>query len=209
MNIQKGEIRLVRVKEQKKAAVLGEYAAQIFLDYPSTAVKNAADSRPEEDIALLLKATTPKIVYTHNPADMHDTHIGVLIKVLDALWQLPPDQRPKHMYGCEVWRNLDWLVDEDKIVFNTSARENLQSALVEVFDSQISGGKRYDLATMCRRRAHATYHDSYGLDVMTGAAFAMDLTPLIATPGKDIEAFTQEKIERFAEDVRSRLRSAR
>jgi LmbE family N-acetylglucosaminyl deacetylase len=200
------EMRAVRVKEQKKAAILGEYAAQVFLEYPSAAVKDRTDARPAEDLALLLKAAAPDVVYTHNPADKHDTHIGVLLKVLDALWRLPPDQRPGQLYGCEVWRDLDWLLDEDKIVFDTSAHENLQAALVEVFDSQISGGKRYDLATMGRRRANATYHASHGLDVMTGAAFAVDLTPLVATPGQDIETFIQEKIARFAGDVRLRFR---
>src|SRR5512139_210104 len=34
------ELRRVRVKEQIKAAVVGEYAAQIMLDYPSSAVKD-------------------------------------------------------------------------------------------------------------------------------------------------------------------------
>ncbi len=40
------------------------------------------------------------------------------------------------------------LPDEDKVAFDLSAQENLQMALLGVFDSQISGGKRYDLATM-------------------------------------------------------------
>ena len=29
------EMRLVRFKEQRKAAIVGEYAAQVMLDYPS------------------------------------------------------------------------------------------------------------------------------------------------------------------------------
>ena len=35
------DMRLIRFKEQKKAAVVGEYAAQVLLDYPSKAVKDA------------------------------------------------------------------------------------------------------------------------------------------------------------------------
>ena len=34
------EMRLVRFKEQRKAMILGEYSAQIMLDYPSKAIKN-------------------------------------------------------------------------------------------------------------------------------------------------------------------------
>jgi LmbE family N-acetylglucosaminyl deacetylase len=199
------EMCAVRVEEQKKAAKLGEYAAQIFLEYPSDILSDSTDNRPLEDIMSLLKATTPEVVYTHNPTDKHDTHIGVLLKVLNALWCLPAKQRPKRLYGCEVWGDLDWLPDEDKIVFDTSTHEELQTALVEIFDSQISGGKRYDLAIMGRRRAHATYYEPYKVDIMKGAAFAMDLSSLITMPEQDIEAFVEEKIRRFSNDVRRRI----
>jgi hypothetical protein len=45
-----GELQVVRRKEQRKAAVIGEYAAQILLDYPSTAVKDAATVGPVNDL---------------------------------------------------------------------------------------------------------------------------------------------------------------
>jgi hypothetical protein len=78
-------------------------------------------------------------------------------------------------------------------------------ALVGVFDSQVSGGKRYDLATMGRRRAHATYHAPHDTDITTGTVFAMDLTPLINDPNQDVTSFVQEFISRFALDVEERL----
>ena len=71
------------------------------------------------------------------------------------------------------------MLDDDKVAFDVTAHENLQAALLGVFDSQICGGKRYDLATMGRRRAHATYYASHGTDVAEGLTFAMDLTPLV------------------------------
>jgi hypothetical protein len=55
--------------------------------------------------------------------------------------------------GCEVWRDLDWLLDSDKVALDSSAKPELAAALLKVFDSQISGGKRYDLATLGRRAA--------------------------------------------------------
>jgi LmbE family N-acetylglucosaminyl deacetylase len=198
-------MRIVRVKEQKKAAVVGEYAAQVLLDYPSAAVKDGSNKDPVEDIALVLKMAQPEVVYTHNLADKHDTHVGVTLKVIEAIRSLPETERPQHLYGCEVWRDLDWMVDADKVAFNCSAHENLQVALVGVFDSQISGGKRYDLATMGRRRAHATYHASHETDITTGLVFAMDLTPLAEDPAKNIVSYVQECIDRFAQDVRERL----
>ena len=195
----------VRIKEQKKAAVIGEYAAQVLLDYPSSAVKDGSNKQPVEDIIKLMKMAQPEVVYTHNLVDKHATHIGVTLKVIEAIQTLPQSERPQKLYGCEVWRDLDWMLDEDKVAFDCSVQENLQMALVGVFDSQVTGGKRYDLATMGRRRAHATYHASHDTDVAIGLVFAMDLTPLVVGVGKDISAFVQGYIERFAEDVRQRL----
>ncbi len=198
-------MQVIRIKEQKTAATVGEYAAQVFLNYPSAAVKDASNKGPIEDLERLFKLARPQVVYTHNLADKHDTHIAVALRVIEAVRRLPAAERPQHLYGCEVWRDLDWLLDEDKVAFDCSTRENLQVALVSVFDSQISGGKRYDLATMGRRRANATYHESHSTDVATGLAFAMDLTPLIRDPERDIHAYVQEFINRFAQDVRERV----
>jgi LmbE family N-acetylglucosaminyl deacetylase len=195
----------VRIKEQKKAAVVGEYAAQVLLDYPSSAVKDSTNRGPVEDITALVRLARPDVVYTHNLADKHDTHVGVAVRVIQALRGLPAEQRPAHLYGCEVWRDLDWMLDEDKVAFDVTAHQNLQAALLGVFDSQISGGKRYDLATMGRRRAHATYHASHGTDVADGLTFAMDLTPLVQDPTRDIAAYAQDYIDRFAQDVRRRI----
>jgi hypothetical protein len=77
--------------------------------------------------------------------------------------------------------------------------------ILGVFDSQISGGKRYDLATLGRRRANATYHAAYSADVATGMAFAMDLTPLITEPALDVQRYVQGFIDRFAQEVKERF----
>jgi LmbE family N-acetylglucosaminyl deacetylase len=198
-------MRVVRRKEQKKAAVVGEYAAQVLLDHPSADVKDGANEAVVDDLRALLQVARPETVYTHNLADKHDTHVGVALKVIQALRALPGEQRPRRLYGCEVWRDLDWLADVDKVALDCSAHENLQAALLGVFDSQISGGKRYDLASLGRRRANATYHASHDTDVSTGLSFAMDLTPLIQDPGLPPQAFVQEFIARFAQDVAGRL----
>ena len=199
------QMREVRIIEQKKAAIVGEYGSQILLDFPSKAVKDGGDARAAEDIAKLLKSAKPEVVYTHNLTDKHDTHIGVTLKVIDAIRSLPKKDRPKAVYGCEVWRDLDWMIDSDKVAFDCSDHENLQMALVCVFDSQIAGGKRYDLATMGRRRAHATYHTSHATDKTTGITFGMDLTPLITDDDMDVADFAQELIRRFATDVAVRI----
>lgn len=199
------EMRRVRFKEQRKAAILGEYAAQVLLDYPSRMVKDKAERKPVEDLAALIQAARPRFIFTHNLADKHDTHVGTSLKVIAAIRSLPASDRPEKLYGCEVWRDLDWMVDRDKVSFDLTAHESLQAALLGVFDSQIVGGKRYDLASLGRRRANATYFESHGVDLTTGLSYAMDLTPLVTDPEKEVTAFVQEHIQRFAQDVSDRL----
>lgn len=199
-------MRLVRFKEQRKAAVVGEYSALVMLDYPSRQIKDPAYRAPVEDLAHLIEATSPQVIYTHNLADKHDTHVAVALRVIEALRQLPASRRPQKVLGCEVWRSLDWMNDADKVLLDVSTHENLQHALLGVYDSQIAGGKRYDLATMGRRRANATYFESHGVDVTSSLSYAMDLTPLLEDPGLSVAELVQGHIRRFEEDVMSRLK---
>lgn len=201
------EMMAIRAVEQEKAAWIGEYGAQIFLDYASSAVKEGDNEDPVHDLENIIRATSPAVIYTHNLADKHATHIGVAIKTIQAVRNLNSAERPEKLYGCEVWRALDWMMDDDKVAFDCSPQTNLQLALLGVFDSQISGGKRYDLATMGRRLANATYFATHDADEVTGQVFAMDLTPLIKNPHMDIEAYVQEFISRFARDVKTLINS--
>jgi len=199
------EMQVVRRKEQKKAAFIGEYSAHVFLDYSSGAVKDPANTQVVEDLKKVITACKPQVIYTHNLADKHDTHVATTLRIIRALRELPGDSRPLHLYGCEVWRNLDWLNDNDKVVFNVEAHENLAMSLVGVFDSQVAGGKRYDLATMGRRRANATYLASHGVDESTSLIFATDLTPLIENRQLEAGQYIQGFINRFAEEVSRRI----
>ncbi len=199
------QMREVRRREQKKAAFVGDYAAAVLLDYPSSAVKDPGNTAPVEDLKQVLLAARPRVIYTHNPADKHDTHVAVCLRLLQALREVAGEYSPEKVYGVEVWRDLDWMVDEDKAVLPVDSHENLAMALLGIYDSQIAGGKRYDLATMGRRRAHATYHASHATDACQGLTFAMDLTPLVRDPERDVKDYVGEYIERFAAEVTNRV----
>lgn len=199
------EMRQVRRVEQKKAAFIGEYSAMAFLDYPSSGVKDAASPDVVNDIKAIIEAAKPKTVWTHNLADKHDTHVGVALRVIRALREVDEAARPEKVYGIEVWRDLDWLVDTDKQVFDAAKHENVAAALLGVFDSQIAGGKRYDLAVLGRRRAHATFYASHGTDETTQIVFGMDLTPLVLDPSVDVKAYVNGFIQRLADDVSDRI----
>jgi LmbE family N-acetylglucosaminyl deacetylase len=200
------QMKAMRRKEQIEAADLGRYAAQVMLDFTSAAIKGPGADMARADIRAVLEATRPRVVYTHNLADKHDTHVAVALRVIEALRELPSDARPQLVLGCEAWRDLDWLPDDEKIVLDVSANEDLAIRLMQVFKSQIDGGKRYDLAAEGRRRANATMLSSHETDRASAVTFAMDLTPLIAAPDKDVSEFVVRCIERFAEDVKDRIR---
>jgi LmbE family N-acetylglucosaminyl deacetylase len=199
------DMQAIRKIEQKKAAYVGEYGALTLLDYPSSAVKDSSNKDIVEELKTLITVSKPKVVYTHNLADKHDTHVGVVIKVINAIRELPESLRPEKLYGCEVWRNLDWVNDDEKVVFDVSAHSNIAASLNEVFDSQIAGGKRYDLAVAGRRLANATFAASHGVDTATALLYGMDLTPLINDVNMDIVTYVQGYINRFSADVAARL----
>jgi LmbE family N-acetylglucosaminyl deacetylase len=196
------EMQEVRHREQNHAAVTGEYAAQYQLGYASSTIKDPANSQLADDLLTILQATKPTVVYTHNPADKHLTHLAVTAAVLKALRQLDPAERPSKIIGCEVWRGLDWMADEDKLLLDVSQRPNLSNALGGIFDSQIAGGKRYDLAVEGRRRANATFFDSHSVDASDHLWYAMDLTPLVEDHSIDPVEFTLAHIDKFKSDVR-------
>lgn len=192
----------VRREEQRAAAAVGRYAAMLQLNYSSAALKTGTDTRAVDDLEAILRATRPRVVYTHSPADKHATHIAVLQALLAALARLPAADRPEAVYGCEVWRDLDWLPDKRKVVLNVGGRDHLAPALLGVFDSQIAGGKRYDLAAVGRRLANATYFESHAADAVNAAIFAIDLTPVVrgeqtlkALVGGLIDAFRAEVMQ--------------
>ena len=200
------DMKEIRIVEQKKAAYVGEYGSQFLLGYPSKQAKDPDDEAIIEEYVRILRAARPKYLYTHNLADKHDTHLGVAAKVVAAVRRLDRSERPEKFYGCEVWRDLDWMPDEEKVYFDVSGHPNISMSLVGVFDSQILGGKRYDLAAEGRRIANATYSASHACDVSTGMSYAMDLTPLAEDDTLSIEAYVTGYIRRFMDSVSEKIR---
>jgi LmbE family N-acetylglucosaminyl deacetylase len=199
------QMRRVRIEEQRKAAYVGDYAVQVQLSHPSAIVKQPEAPAVQADLAAILAVARPAVLYLHQPADKHDTHIAVLSQCLTALRKLPAAARPARVLGCEVWRDLDWLCDSAKQLLDAGDRPNLAASLVGIFDSQITGGKRYDLACAGRRAAHATYHQSHASDATPAVIWAMDLTPLVADDTLSLADFTRRHLDAFRDDVLQRL----
>ena len=199
------EMQAVRRREQRKAAYVGDYSIQLQLAHPSAEVKDPHNADVQADLAQIFSSANAEVVYLHQPADKHDTHLAVLAHSLSALRTLPKEKRPLRVLGCEVWRDLDWLCDTDKQLLDVSAFPNVAASLVGVFDSQITGGKRYDLATAGRRLAHATYHTAHATDRFNGITWAMDLTPLVHDLALSVREYTRGFVQRLQRDVDERL----
>ena len=199
------EMQKVRLREQRKAAYVGEYACQIQLGYSSSAVKDPKQNDLRDDLAAIFLAAKPQVVYLHNLADKHDTHVGVALRCIQTLRALRNEYRPSKVYGCEVWRDLDWLADEHKQALPVSSRSNIAMSLVGLFDSQVAGGKRYDLATEGRRLAHATYFASHATDTETALSYAMDLTPLIEKPELPVVGYIVGFVDQLRADIEQRI----
>ncbi len=173
------EMKKVRIEEQKEAAEIGHYNSLYMLNYSSKEVKDRSNEDIINDYIEVIKQLKPEVIYTHSLLDKHPTHVGVVLKVIEALRRLPKDEQPKLFYGCEVWRGLDWINDDKKIGFNVARNERLQKKILNVFKSQIAGGKSYTKASIGRRYQNATYYKSHSVDAYKMVSYAIDMRPLL------------------------------
>lgn len=203
------ELQQIRIAEQESAARAGNYSSVIQLNYSSHSIKNKGQEKLDfiSDLKNIITETTPTYIYTHNLADKHPTHIAVAIATINAIRELPKSLHPKKIYGGEVWKTLDWMVESDKITFNISGNENLIQSLIKLYQSQINSGKHYDSATIGRMQANATYHESHASDSFSHLLYAMDLTPLIDNTSLAIDNYIESYINRFKDETLNNLKT--
>lgn len=198
------EMIQIRSKEQKRAAKLGKYNLLIELKEKSSDLKSISGRKHiVKKLSQILQNCKPKHIYLHNPFDKHLSHIACLRVSLAAIQK--SNTRAKSILGCEVWRDLDWISDKSKVVLNLTKHQELALKLIRCFDSQISGGKRYDLATIGRRRAHATFLESHITDKIEMASYAVDLKNL-AEGTITLNAFIKKHLKDFSQEVQSLIR---
>ena len=198
-------MKSVRIKEQQEASEVGKYHSLYLLNYSSKEIKEKENEQIVNDYMRIIKELRPQVIYTHSILDKHPTHVGVVLKVIKALRRLPKEEQPRLFYGCEVWRGLDWISDDKKIGFNVSRNEKLQKKLLNVFRSQIAGGKAYTKASIGRRYANATYYQSHSVDTYKMISYAMDLRPLLKNPNLSIKEYALSFVEDLRKEVEGLL----
>jgi LmbE family N-acetylglucosaminyl deacetylase len=195
-----------RAAEQRAAACVGRYGAVVQLGVASAAAKgDGATEAVVADLRRVLDLTAPRELFLHNPADRHDTHVAVLLRSFEALRRGSPDSLPQVVLGLEAWRDLDWLVEGDRVELPVGERPHLGAALVALFDSQIAGQKRYDLAVVGRRAAHATLANPRQVDGPGGLCLALDLRPALLPGGPTLTQLVLGAVDRLRDDVATRL----
>jgi LmbE family N-acetylglucosaminyl deacetylase len=199
------QMRAVRMAEEKRAAAIGKYSGTILLDYPSSLARDGSLGTVSAELAGIISAARPEVVYTHNLADSHDTHVAVALRTIKAIRSLPAPDRPDRLYGCEVWRDLDWMSKTDRVVFDVSGGETLADDLLQAYESQVGGGKRYDIAVAGRRAAHATFHTSHEVDGARSVIYGMDLTSLIIDDSIDPGSLVLDHVSMLRSDVADRI----
>jgi len=177
--LEQEELRKVRQQEQLAAAQMGRYGFIAQLDYPSSKLKDPNQAAPSEEIFNLLQKAKPDVVYLHQSGDKHPTHIAVLRASIEALRMLPAEDRPEKVYGCEVWRDLDWLPDDKKIYLPTDAHPELALNIIYVFQSQIRAGVAYNKGALGRRLANGTFANPHIVKQGDSFSLAMDLMPVV------------------------------
>ena len=199
-------MQAVRISEQRKAAQIGEYSFICQLGHSSAQCKKGKgrEALVKQLENILLKAQ-PEVLYTHNPADKHPTHVAICQATIEAVHRIPPLSRPKKVYGCEVWRGLDWLADEDKIALDVSSYPALARKLNACFDSQIAGGKNYSDAVIGRRHANASFYKSHSVDGVDQIWYAMNLTEPCHDDSIDLKDFVLQKVKALQESIATSL----
>lgn len=198
------QMKEVRIQEQNDAAKLGNYTAILQLGYASSEIKDGNNKDTVDEIYDILCQVKPERLYTHNLADKHETHVAVVLRVIEAVRRMPEDIRPKEIVALEVWRNLDWLPDSEKVCVDTSKYPQLAEDLITVYRSQVVGGKSYDKAAIGRRCANATFFESHNTDEASSQSFGLDLMPLVKgeeTPSDFIISY----IEKFKSEVKNTI----
>lgn len=179
-----------RAAEQRKAAEIGRYSLVVQLGEASAGLREEAGlASLAEKLHGLFEATRPAVLFGHHPFDAHPTHRRVFAATLRAVRELPVGKRPQAWYGGEVWGGLEWIPLPYRISFAVDDKPLLLSRLIEVYRSQIEGGKRYDFAVPGRMAANATFAEPHEADRTRWLSQAIDLGELLTGEVAEVAPF--------------------
>jgi len=207
------EMVKLRHREQNLAAEIGKYAFQIQLGIPSAKLYETDQRRVLVNVFKnLVEAAPIEVLYVHQPLDRHSTHLAVFSVLWEALATCRRTHLPKQVLAGEVWGGLDAHGPEHVTSLPVDQYPKLEKALIEVYESQIEGGKNYLQGTLGRRRANATFLDPRQADPCMAVCHYLDLTSYVGQ--QEYRDWTKvaenlsEKIRRTQQDLRQKVAGA-
>ena len=164
-------------------------------------MKNPSNLKTVEEIAEIIRACRPEIVYTHNLADKHDTHVAVAMRTIAAIRSLPAGQRPKRCIRLKYGAGLTGSTTMKKSALTPPSTPTLR---------RCSGIRQPDCGRQAlRQRAgpqarerHFRKHDTDDVK----ASYGLDIAELVNSD-MDYFDFINRFIKNFRKDVEERIRS--
>lgn len=199
------EMREVRRQEQIDVARLGQFSTVVQLGYASAALLGGFDESLIDILCDILGRSLPETLYLHNPADRHPTHVAVCMHAIEALRRTETSHLPRDVFGVEVWRSLDWVPGERRIILDVSKGDDLQQRLLATYKSQLDGGKRYDTAILARNVANATFGSEREVDTMQRGTYVLDLKPLICDKDMTVLGYVRDLVDGLQSEIQAHL----
>ena len=200
------KVQNIRESEQEKVARLAKYRGVAFLRLKSKDIKNV---RKKEQVVKaiyeLIKDMPLKEVYTHSLFDNHPTHVAVAEITIAALKKLPLANRPKAVYGMEVWGSLEWLPDRYKVAFDVSGSVAFIKKLLSFYKSQSYKGHRYDEALLARLKANAMFGKTHNFSTKKALVYGLDLLALLKKGSPSCKKYIEGIIEEFLKEKKNNL----
>ena len=173
----------LRNDEQELAADLGQYGGVWMLSHPSSRLYNQTNLNALEELRKIVLSTRPEIIITHNPLDLHPTHISTFHHVVQTVVDLPPRAKPKFLYGTEGWGDVTrWFISHGRKVgmksINCSSSLPFLQMILGAFKSQ-NEIMSYDEAVPDMIRARANLMNPYRKSGSKGVQVVFDMSKLI------------------------------
>ena len=198
----------VRRDEQRRAAELGGFGAVVQLGHPSGDVKSADGVTSLADELASILEVSPSAEPLHAQSGRQARHPSSGDGG-DRARGTPTADDACDRRGSSASRggatSTGWATARScgSTPRRTSA---LAQQFAAVYESQIDGAKRYDVAIQGRRRANATMHGIRSTDDAEEVIVAIDLTPLLRNDDLDPVEYTLAAIDRLRADVETSLR---
>ncbi len=192
----------LRTEEQKRAATFGKYEKVYFLQLPSSSLETEFEEISSKVASIFNENPTIQYAYAHSLFDRHKTHINASKIAIESIRQSKYKGKIKMLYGVELWRDLDWIPENEQILLDVSGSKDFAMDLLSFFPSQ-NQSKMYNKGFCGRVVANATFSNSHSNSLASEQIRAIDMTKLVFADKNAVRAFVDEQLGKFKQEILS------